>query len=181
MEALYRSTIETQLGVLTALTSESGLCALEFDEVERQENLSKRLLSWFPNHSLCPGGHPVLEQTRSWLDLYFAGSFGRLERLPLDLRGTDFELQVWNLLLEIPVGSTARYGELAIQLNRRLGARAVGLATGRNPVAIVVPCHRVVGADGSLTGYGGGIERKRWLLGHECFAAPGLFSAAATG
>ena len=85
--------------------------------------------------------------------------------------------RVWDLLLDIPLGSTMTYGELARKLNRPNGARAVGLAVGRNPVGIIVPCHRVVGSNGSLTGYGGGLDRKRWLLEHECSAAP-LFRSA---
>jgi methylated-DNA-[protein]-cysteine S-methyltransferase len=99
-----------------------------------------------------------------------------MEMLPLDLRGTDFERQVWDLLLDIPLGSTMTYGELARKLNRPNGARAVGLAVGRNPAGIIVPVI-VSLEDGSLTGYGGGLDRKRWLLEHECSAAP-LFRSA---
>jgi methylated-DNA-[protein]-cysteine S-methyltransferase len=108
----------------------------------------------------------------AWLGNYFASRFHQLEALPLDLRGTDFERKVWSLLLDIPLGSTVTYGELAQKLNRASGARAVGLAVGRSPVGIIVPCHRVVGRYGSLTGYGGGLDRKRWFLEHECSSAP---------
>jgi O-6-methylguanine DNA methyltransferase len=101
------------------------------------------------------------------------GRFHQLKPLPF---GSSWhrlpERQIWDLLLDIPLGSTVTYGELARKVNRPNGARAVGLAMRRNPVGIIVPCHRVVGRNGSLTGYGGGLDRKRWLLEHECSAAP---------
>ncbi len=97
---------------------------------------------------------------------YFEGERRRFE-LPLRLQGSPFQRRVWQALLEIPYGATTTYGELALRLGKPGAARAVGLANGRNPFAIVVPCHRVVGARGALTGYGGGLERKRWLLDHE--------------
>ncbi len=178
MATLYRSTVKTELGLLIAVASDGGLCALEFDRDDRKSLLHERLQRWFPDHELSKSDHEVLERARTWLTDYFSGYFSRLGKVPLALRGTDFERRVWEMLRGIPVGSTATYGELAARLDSRNGARAVGLAVGRNPVSIIVPCHRVVGSDGSLTGYGGGIDRKRWLLGHECSAAPGLFSAA---
>jgi methylated-DNA-[protein]-cysteine S-methyltransferase len=93
------------------------------------------------------------------------------------MHGTDFERRVWELLLTIPAGHTRSYGEVADALRLRNGARAVGLANGANPLAVVVPCHRVIGSNGSLTGYGGGLDRKRWLLDHErrWSSAPPLF------
>ena len=104
-----------------------------------------------------------LAGVRAQLAEYFAGERTRFD-LPLVLRGSPFQVRVWQALLEIPYGRTATYGEIARHVGRPSGARAVGLANGRNPIAVVVPCHRVVGADGSLTGYGGGLERKRRLL-----------------
>ena len=97
------------------------------------------------------------------LEEYFAGSRDTFE-VPLELHGTPFELRVWNALQEIPYGETMGYGELASRIGQPTAARAVGLANGRNPIGVIVPCHRVIGANGSLTGYGGGIERKRILL-----------------
>jgi len=97
---------------------------------------------------------------------YFSGSRRDFDLL-LDLQGTQFQLRVWRLLIQIPYGETCSYGDLARRLDNPGASRAVGLANGRNPISIVVPCHRVIGADGSLTGYGGGPERKRWLLAHE--------------
>lgn len=103
---------------------------------------------------------------RQQLDAYFGGELQTFD-LPLDPAGTDFQRQVWQALQDIPYGQTESYGQLAQRIGRRNASRAVGMANGRNPIPIIVPCHRVIGADGSLTGYGGGIERKRWLLAHE--------------
>jgi methylated-DNA-[protein]-cysteine S-methyltransferase len=100
------------------------------------------------------------------LDAYFAGERREFE-VPLRMEGTDFQQSVWARLCEIPYGETISYGELARRVGSPKASRAVGLANGRNPVAIIVPCHRVIGADGSLTGYGGGLDRKVWLLDHE--------------
>ena len=98
---------------------------------------------------------------------YFEGELEAIEDLPVETGGTPFQRQVWRALREIPCGTTLSYGQLARSIGRPKAVRAVGLANGSNPVGVVVPCHRVIGADGSLTGYGGGIDRKRWLLAHE--------------
>jgi O-6-methylguanine DNA methyltransferase len=103
----------------------------------------------------------------SVLGAYFGGDLKAIDRLKTANGGTDFQRKVWAALRAIPARSTVTYGELAARLGMPRAARAVGLANGANPIAIVVPCHRVIGADGSLTGYGGGIARKRWLLTHE--------------
>jgi methylated-DNA-[protein]-cysteine S-methyltransferase len=116
----------------------------------------------------------ALEEVRSQLDEYFAGTRTDFD-LPLSLHGTDFQRLVWTELTRIPYGETTSYGELARRIGRPRAMRAVGLANGRNPVSIIVPCHRVIGADGSLTGYGGGLDRKRLLLGLESGAALTLF------
>jgi methylated-DNA-[protein]-cysteine S-methyltransferase len=100
------------------------------------------------------------------LDMYFAGDLRTFD-VPLKLVGTDFQRRVWAQLQTIPYGETISYGELAARTGNARASRAVGLANGKNPVSIIVPCHRVIGADGSLTGYGGGLDRKTWLLAHE--------------
>jgi len=111
-----------------------------------------------------PGGFP--DVTRQ-LEEYFAGQRTDFD-LPLAPRGSEFQIAVWTQLTLIPFGKTASYGEVALALGKSLVAsRAVGLANGRNPISLIVPCHRVIGADGSMTGYGGGIDRKEWLLRHE--------------
>lgn len=98
---------------------------------------------------------------------YFAGDLHAIDALPVRTAGTDFQREVWRALREIPCGATISYSELARRIGRPEAVRAVGLANGSNPIGVVVPCHRVIGANGSLTGYGGGLERKRWLLDHE--------------
>jgi len=108
---------------------------------------------------------PLPEAARQ-LEEYFAGTRRDFD-LPLHLQGTQFQQRVWRALTEIPYGATWSYGELAKRIGNPNASRAVGLANGRNPISILVPCHRVIGADGSLTGYGGGLQRKQWLLAHE--------------
>ncbi len=105
------------------------------------------------------------------IDAYFAGDHARLDSLQIETGGTDFQRQLWRSLRTIPAGQTVSYGELARTLGRPDASRAVGQANGANPISIVVPCHRVIGSNASLTGYGGGVARKRWLLQHEGFAA----------
>ncbi|HTA91656.1 MAG TPA: methylated-DNA--[protein]-cysteine S-methyltransferase [Polyangiaceae bacterium] len=112
---------------------------------------------------------------RDALNAYFAGQLDALGSLKTVTNGTPFQREVWNALRRIPSGRTLSYGALAAKIGRPAAVRAVGLANGANPIAIVVPCHRVIGADASLTGYGGGLERKRWLLAHEG-AEPALVS-----
>jgi methylated-DNA-[protein]-cysteine S-methyltransferase len=116
---------------------------------------------WIQNATIDP-----LPAAARQLKEYFAGKRREFD-LPLRMEGTEFQQRVWRELTKIPFGETRSYGQLAKRLNNPNGSRAVGLANGRNPIAIIVPCHRVIGADGSLTGFGGGIDRKEWLLTHE--------------
>jgi methylated-DNA-[protein]-cysteine S-methyltransferase len=111
-------------------------------------------------------GHGPLHSAVRQLAEYFAGTRRDFD-LPLRMRGTAFQRRVWSELKEIPYGKTWNYGQLARRIENPNAYRAVGLANGRNPIAIIVPCHRVIGADGSLTGFGGGLDRKQWLLAHE--------------
>lgn len=151
-----RRTVDSPVGPLTFVAGEHGLRGLYMDE---QRHLPARVQQLPVDDSGSP------EAVRQLAE-YFAG--GRTEfDLRLDLVGTPFQRLVWQALLEIPYGSTSSYGELALSIGASKAARAVGLANGRNPVGIVVPCHRVVGATGKLIGYGGGIERKRLLLDLE--------------
>jgi methylated-DNA-[protein]-cysteine S-methyltransferase len=123
-----------------------------------------------PPRALCGWTHDAeagpLRETALQLGEYFRGERREFE-LPLRLQGTEFQRRAWRSLLAIPYGETRSYAEQAKHIGNPKASRAVGLANGRNPIPIVVPCHRVIGADGSLTGYGGGLERKRWLLAHE--------------
>ncbi len=146
MKAYYRSPI----GMLEISGSERGIVAIHFvEEVQPSSEIPADLL----------------ECVRQ-LDEYFAGVRQEFS-LPLDLRGTEFQKRVWRELLKIPFGKTVSYLDVALALGDRKTIRAVGRANGQNPMVIVVPCHRVIGADGSLTGYGGGLWRKEWLLNFE--------------
>ena len=110
--------------------------------------------------------HPVIAQTVEQLNEWFAGARTEFD-LPLNMQGTEFQLRVWNTLLEIPFGKTWSYLDLALRMGDRNATRAVGSANGKNPISLIVPCHSVIGSNGKLTGYGGGIERKKWLLEFE--------------
>ena len=144
------------------------MCALEFGAVHRLSRLDARLSRFYPQFDIEDGTNPVIAAVSEWLDAYFAGTSANVDLLSLDGRGTTFERNVWRMLLTIPVGETRSYGQVAAKAaSTVLASRAVGLANGANPIAIIVPCHRVIGSDGSLTGYGGGLDRKMWLLEHE--------------
>jgi len=164
---LYRAVLTTAVGPMVALASDTALCALEFDTGARLTRLEARLAQFYGSPRLVSAANHVYACTQDWLDQYFAG--GALSALPqLDARGTSFEAAVWGALSAIPIGTTTTYGAIAVQVAGRTAAsRAVGLANGANPIAIIVPCHRVIGSNGTLTGYGGGLDRKRWLLDHE--------------
>ncbi len=164
---LVRTTLPTPLGPMLAVASEAGLCGLEFDRPERATRLWKRLQQWMPGVPVEDGTVPVFDAARAWLETYFASPASATVPVPLQLLGTGFEQAVWIQIRAIPLGRTTTYGAIAAELGRPDAARAVGAAVGANPVSLLVPCHRVVGTAGSLTGYGGGLDRKEWLLRHE--------------
>lgn len=112
------------------------------------------------------GSDPVLEMAKQWLDDYFQGAF-RAPKFSFAPEGTAFQQKIWQMLLEIPCGETVTYGDLSRKLGKKMSAQAIGQAVGKNPIAIVIPCHRVVGARGQLTGYAWGVEKKKWLLDLE--------------
>jgi O-6-methylguanine DNA methyltransferase len=152
---------------MLALASDNALCALEFSSTGRLSRLEARLARWFGGPEIVDGSNPLIDRTREWLDSYFGGADADASALPLDLRGGAFELKVWSALRMLKPGEVTSYGAIARQIGSAGGSRAVGLANGANPIAIIVPCHRVIGANGTLTGYGGGLDRKQWLLNHE--------------
>jgi len=153
---------------MLALASDKGLCALEFTGPRRRlTRLDARLQRHFPPHEVVDTDTATIARTRAWLAAYFAGASAEIGDLPLDMRGADFEKRVWRALTRIPPGETTSYGAIAKALGSAGAARAVGAANGANPIAIIVPCHRVIGSSGSLTGYGGGLDKKTWLLNHE--------------
>lgn len=162
------TTLTTPIGPMLTVVSPDGLCGLEFDRPERATRLWKRLARFRPGWETRPGDRLAFAPVTAWLDAYFARRWDACaEPVALDLVGTPFERDVWDELVRLAPGTTTTYGAIATALGRRDGARAVGAAVGANPVSLLVPCHRVVGASGSLTGYGGGLERKEWLLRHE--------------
>jgi methylated-DNA-[protein]-cysteine S-methyltransferase len=165
---IARLRLETPLGPMLALDSGTGLCALEFSgPADRHHRLDARLRKWFPPCDIVDDDTATLALTRRWLRAYFEGSNADIRELPLDMRGAAFERRVWSALCTIPPGTTTTYGAIAKAVGAPGAARAVGAANGANPVAIVVPCHRVIGSSGALTGYGGGLDRKTWLIAHE--------------
>ena len=165
---LSRALLPTPIGDMLALDSDEGLCALEFvGPANRLTRLETRLGRWFPPHDIADRETPTIAWTRAWLQAYFAGASADVSPLALDMRGTAFERRVWAALRAIPPGETTSYGAIAKALGSVEASRAVGAANGANPIAIIVPCHRVIGSSGSLVGYGGGLDRKTWLLDHE--------------
>lgn len=163
---------------MLAGSTEAGVCLCEFADRGGEDRILVRLEKRLghPVHPSAPGtgggadggSHQGthLDQLQEQLREYFQGERREFD-LPLDLAGTPWQRKVWGALLEIPYGATTSYGEVAARLGKPGGSRAVGRANGKNPVAIVVPCHRVIQSDGSLRGYGGGLHRKRWLLDLE--------------
>jgi methylated-DNA-[protein]-cysteine S-methyltransferase len=156
--------LETPIGIALLVTDADGtLRALDWEDYERRMKELLRLQY----------GAVVLQEMRSPRDIgaalsgYFKGDLDRLNTIKWRVAGTPFQRQVWTALPKIPPGRTMSYGALAAQLDMPKAVRAVGHANGSNPISVVVPCHRLIGSNGSLTGYGGGIERKRWLLAHE--------------
>jgi len=148
---VFKALYESPIGPLEVAGTEEGILSIEFSE-----------------RSAFPAGPPApcLKDCIRQLEDYFAGR-RRVFTLRLDLRGTPFQKRVWDELLKVPFGRTVAYRDIAEALGNPRATRAIGGANHRNPVSIVVPCHRVIGADGGLTGYGGGLRRKEWLLAHE--------------
>ena len=154
-----RRTLTAPFGVLTVVGSDLGIRYVLFSNDAHPKPLERLYISDLDIHDSVNDAITQLEE-------YFAGTRRNFE-LPLDLQGTEFQVAAWNALASIPYAHTASYGQQAASIGRPKAVRAIGGANGRNPVAIVLPCHRIVGADGSLTGFGGGIEVKKWLLDHE--------------
>lgn len=155
----------TTIGKLTIACSETSLVGLW---IEGQKYFGDTFLQ----QAIRDDDYPILRKAKDWLERYFAGQRPGISELSLAPRGSDFQQRVWKLLCEIPYGETTTYGELAKKVAAQMGretmsAQAVGGAVGHNPISIIIPCHRVIGADGSLTGYAGGLDKKRWLLEFE--------------
>lgn len=169
MKELYVDYIPSPMGTIVIVVDGDRLCSLDFEEYsERMMRLLARRYDEVQLKQVAdPHGFSARVASR-----YLAGDYASLAAIPVQTGGTPFQQQVWSALREIPVGETLTYSQLAARVGRPAAARAVGMAVSLNPVAIVLPCHRVVGSKAALTGYAGGLERKRWLLRHEqaCFS-----------
>jgi len=160
----YISKYQSPIGTITLSSDGKGLTGLWFDG-------QKYYGSTISDETKYDSDLDIFGETKRWLDIYFSGS--EPDFCPrLSLKGSDFRESVWRILRTIPCGATMTYGEIAKKIAKEKGiksmsAQAVGGAVGQNPISIIVPCHRVIGSDGSMTGYAGGIERKKWLLEHE--------------
>jgi methylated-DNA-[protein]-cysteine S-methyltransferase len=164
--SLLLDRLETPIGVLALVVDSAGsLRAAGF--LTEHARMGRHLAAYAGRSGVAPAPATDPQGVTSKLRAYFAGDLAAIDDLAVASEGTPFQRRVWAALRSIPCGETWSYGQLARHLDHPTAVRAVGLANGANPVAIVVPCHRVIGSDGSLTGYGGGIERKRWLLSHE--------------
>lgn len=157
------SRLASPLGTLHVITDKDRLVSLDFEDFEPR--MMRLLQRRFPGAALVQGSTPA--GIASALNAYFAGNMGALDAIELNMGGTAFQQAVWTALRRIPAGETQGYGALAKLLARPTASRAVGMANGSNPIAIIVPCHRVIGANGALTGYAGGLDRKKFLLSHE--------------
>lgn len=167
---IHFAELPSPMGALHLLWDAHGrLLALEFADLRARMHT---LLSRQYREELVFNAAPVPVDMADALAAYFDGDLLALNALPVHHGGTAFQQSVWQALRDIPAGQTLSYGALAQRIGNPAAVRAVGLANGANPVAIVVPCHRVIGANGQLTGYGGGLDRKRWLLDHEARHAP---------
>lgn len=155
----------TPIGELIVVADEDGaLCAVDW--TDHEDRLHRLLRLHHPSGCELRPSHDPGGLTRT-MDAYFAGELAVIDRLPVRTGGTPFQRAVWAALRGIPCGRTISYRELATLAGRPAAVRAAGHANGANPISVVVPCHRVIGSAGALTGYGGGVERKRWLLAHE--------------
>jgi methylated-DNA-[protein]-cysteine S-methyltransferase len=160
-ETLTIDRLPTPIGTALLVTDEAGVLRA-FNWTDYEAAMRAWIGRHYPKAKLQEGLAPA--PVRQAFEAYFRGEARALEAAPWQARGTPFQMQVWQALCTIPAGETLSYAGLAQRIGRPTAVRAVGLANGSNPVAVIVPCHRVIGSDGSLTGYGGGLPRKRWLL-----------------
>ena len=164
------ATLPSPIGQLTLASRDDRVCLLHFGEDDPV--VRRTLQRWYPAESIEAHPDPAGAATR--LGQYFEGQLDAVDAIDVELNGTPFQKRVWQSLRTVRAGTTAAYAEIARAIAAPSAVRAVGAANGANPVAVIVPCHRIIGTNGSLTGYGGGLDRKRWLLEHEGLRADGL-------
>jgi methylated-DNA-[protein]-cysteine S-methyltransferase len=160
---IHIASLSSPVGPLTVAACRDRLCLLHFGVDDPP--LRRALGRWYPDAPV--EAHPDPAGTLTALASYFRGDLAALDGVAIELNGTPFQRRVWSALRSVRAGRTISYAEIARAIGAPSAVRAVGAANGANPVALVVPCHRVIGTNGSLTGYGGGLDRKRWLLRHE--------------
>ena len=165
--------VESPVGTLTIAERAGRVCLLHFGS--DGPAIDQMFERWYPGE---PRARHPIAGLRVLLERYFKGETPVLDSIPVELNGTSFQKNVWQALRRIPCGTTISYAELAKRIGDPAAVRAVGTANGANPVAVIVPCHRVIGSNGKLTGYGGGLARKQWLLEHEGAYGPGLFDCS---
>jgi len=163
MIELFQQELETPLGIVYVVTDGTSVRAVDF---EGFEDRMRRLLDRHYDQYVFHASGNTLDAIRR-LAAYFAGDLEAIQDIAVETNGTAFQKRVWSALRTIPAGATVSYKAIAERIGQPKASRAVGLANGANPIGIIVPCHRVIGANADLTGYGGGLERKRWLLEHE--------------
>jgi AraC family transcriptional regulator of adaptative response/methylated-DNA-[protein]-cysteine methyltransferase len=162
---IFTQTIDTPIGLMVAGAVKDGVCLLEFLD-RKMLNTEYKILKKYLQTDLADGNNDHLNDLRRELSEYFSGKRTGFS-VPLVYTGTDFQKTVWDELMRIPYGTTRSYSDQALALGNTLSVRAVAGANGMNKISIVVPCHRVIGENGNLTGYGGGLWRKKWLIEHE--------------
>lgn len=160
---IHMASLSSPVGTLTVVARGDRLCLVHFGADDAA--LRRTLARWYPDAPV--EAHPDPAGAVTALARYFRGDLAALDGVAVELNGTPFQRRVWDALRSVRAGHTVSYADLARAVGAPSAVRAVGAANGANPVALVVPCHRVIGANGSLTGYGGGLDRKRWLLRHE--------------
>jgi methylated-DNA-[protein]-cysteine S-methyltransferase len=168
---LQLTEIDSPVGRLAVAANDGRVCLLHFGGVTK--GVRAALARWYPDAQVQPAADPA--GAVKTLRAYFNGDIKAIDDVPVEMHGTAFQQKVWTALRRIPVGTTLSYGRLAQLIGEPSAVRAVGAANGANPVALIVPCHRVIGSNGTLTGYGGGLDRKRWLLEHEGVRPQTLF------
>lgn len=172
-EQFYSESFDTPTGVMLVVTdTEQRLRAAEWED--KASRLERSLRLHYGANGFQLRSARSRSSARRAFEAYFEGELAAIEAVSTHTRGTGFQRRVWSALREIPAGTTLSYGQLAARIGRPAAVRAVGAANGANPIPVIVPCHRVIGADASLTGFGGGLERKRWLLAHERRYSPKL-------
>jgi methylated-DNA-[protein]-cysteine S-methyltransferase len=163
MQTVEWASIDSPVGLLTVAAHGSKVCLVHFGEASGA--VLRSLERWYPGVQIVQGNDPA--GAVKVLSRYFDGDLTSLDEVDVALHGTPFQQRVWTTLRTVTAGTTASYAKLAGRVGAPSAVRAVGAANGANPVAIILPCHRIIGSNGSLTGYGGGLDRKRWLLQHE--------------